>query len=158
MPDDRAVGCLLPGAVCENVDGPLLHPLAELDLLLQHYPADGDRLLPAEDDFRRAVLFRRDVPGFVLAQGAADTVARFRRGGGYICLFRQVDGIAFADVLAQLTQSGHVICVEETLVCGRDVQQEGRVAAHGFFINVDELFQRTHLVVLALMPEPAGTN
>ena len=74
----------------------------------------------------------------------------FQRSG-----FQQVAAVAPAKFLPQLMEPAHIVGMEQALVGGRDVQQKHGVAAHGFFIDVQQLFQRLHLIILAGMPEPA---
>lgn len=138
--------------------GTTLHALAAQKLFHQHDPADSLRCIPAEGDFRRAVLCRREVVRFILRADAGNFM--FRRGGrgrqrGTV---QQICTVAGAEIIAKFPQAGHIVFVEQSLPRRRNVQQAGGVAAHRLFKNVNQLVERTHLVILALVPEPAWAN
>ena len=82
-----------------------------------------------------------------------------RRGGsGKLRLGQKIRAVSIRQVRAELLQALHVRVVEQAVAGGRNVEQEGGVAAHGVLVNVHQLLQGAHLVILMGVPEPAGAD
>ena len=149
---------LLPCMIDPGVNGEAFYPLAAQDLFLNQNSLCGNFFFPMHFNGGAARFVGREIIGCIRLPAAGYIMIGRGGGGREPGAIQEIFAIAAPDICPQFLQPGRVIFVKEAFTGWGNIQQKRGVSAYGFFVDINELFQRMNLMIFLWMPEPARAD